>query len=216
MIGPRGIIFDCDGVLFESRQANLAYYNAVLDEFGVAPVSPDDRERAHLCHTAASPRVFEVLLGPALAVRALEVAAAMNYRRFIPHMTPEPGMAEALSLLSAKMPLAVATNRGTSMPEILEYFDLSRYFSAVVTCRHVPRPKPYPDMLLMAARELGLGMNELLFVGDSELDRDAARSAGVPFAAYKWQAEGARTISGHGELVEWVLGMPGGQGEGST
>ena len=33
-----GIIFDCDGVLFESRKANLAYYNAVLSQFGEPPV----------------------------------------------------------------------------------------------------------------------------------------------------------------------------------
>ncbi len=207
MISLRGIIFDCDGVLFESRQANLAYYNAVLDKFGAAPVSPEDRDKAYLCHTAASPRVFEVLLGPDLAEQALELAAAMSYRQFIPFMTPEPGMDEALKILSDRMPLAVATNRGTSMLEILEHFGLSGYFSAVITSRHVQRPKPHPDMLLLASRQLGLALNDLLFVGDSELDRGAAKSAGMPFAAYKWQAEGAWSVTGHADLVEQVLGV---------
>ena len=27
------LIFDCDGVLFESREANLAYYNRILEKF---------------------------------------------------------------------------------------------------------------------------------------------------------------------------------------
>ena len=63
MTGIDGVIFDCDGVLFESHQANLAYYNAVLEKLGEPPVLAEQRERAHLCHTAASPVVFDGLLG---------------------------------------------------------------------------------------------------------------------------------------------------------
>ncbi|MDH3454714.1 MAG: hypothetical protein OEL80_06150, partial [Desulfuromonadales bacterium] len=62
MNGIRGIIFDCDGVLFESRDANLAYYNTVLQRLGESPVEESDHVRAHLCHTAASPQVFVQLL----------------------------------------------------------------------------------------------------------------------------------------------------------
>ncbi len=50
--------FDCDGVLFESRRANLAYYNAILTHFDEPHVEESDQARAHLCHTAASPHVF--------------------------------------------------------------------------------------------------------------------------------------------------------------
>ena len=107
-----GIIFDCDGVLFESRQANLAYYNDVLAYFGESPVAADDEPRAHLCHTAASPEVFAALLGPARVARALDYAASLGYRQYIPLMLPEPGVTEALQTLSERMPLAVATNRG--------------------------------------------------------------------------------------------------------
>jgi HAD superfamily hydrolase (TIGR01509 family) len=202
MRGIRGIIYDCDGVLFESRQANLAYYNTVLSHFGEPPVLPEERERAHLCHTAASPKVFEALLGPERLAVALSFARTFDYCRFIPHMQPEPGMVEALSILSAKLPLAVATNRGTSMPEILAYFDLGRFFRTVVTCRDVERPKPHPDMLFMAARRLGLRESELLFIGDSELDREAARGAGIRFAAYGGQVEGDLEIESHREVVD--------------
>jgi HAD superfamily hydrolase (TIGR01509 family) len=201
MNGIRGIIYDCDGVLFESRAANLAYYNAVLQQVGGAPVAADDSVKAHLCHTAASPDVFAGLLGPARVEEALACAAALDYRRFIPFMTPEPGMIETLAALSAQMPLAVATNRGTSMPEILRHFGLSQYFQAVVTSRDVARPKPHPDMLELAARRLGLQENELLFVGDSELDSAAAARAGIRFAAYKGDLPGEFKIRSHGELA---------------
>ncbi|AMV72497.1 HAD-IA family hydrolase [Desulfuromonas carbonis] len=201
----RGIIYDCDGVLFESRAANLAYYNSVLKSFDAAPVSAADRELARICHTAASPEVFSALLGADRVTSAMVVAQGLDYRQFIPHMSPEPGLVEALATLSTFLPLAVATNRGNSMSEILSHFSLGQFFQVVITSRDVPRPKPAPDMLHLAARRLGLATEELLFVGDSELDRQAAAAAGIRFVGYKPdgenEGEGVR-INAHRELVE--------------
>lgn len=201
MKGIAGIVFDCDGVLFESRAANLAYYNAILTEFGELPVDPADHERAHLCHTAASPEVFRVLLGEERVAEALDAARMLDYRRFIPAMQPEPGMTTALAGLSLRLPLAVATNRGDSMREILEHFELSSYFRAVVTSRDVPRPKPHPDMLIEAARLLALEPSQILFVGDSELDRAAAAAAGIRFAAYRNDLSANLRIDSHSQLL---------------
>lgn len=201
MIDIAGIVFDCDGVLFESRAANLAYYNTILSVFGEAPVEADDVERAHLCHTAASPEVFRILLGEERAAAALEAARLLDYRQFIPAMQPEPGMNTALAGLAMRFPLAVATNRGGSMLEILEHFGLAGYFQAVVTSRDVPRPKPYPDMLIEAARRLQLEPRQLLFVGDSELDHAAAAAAGTRFAAYRSNLPAEMQIDSHQQLL---------------
>jgi HAD superfamily hydrolase (TIGR01509 family) len=198
----RGVIFDCDGVLFESRQANLAYYNTVLKQFGKSPVTDSDHAKLQLCHTAASPVVFAELLADQAQEKVLAFAATLGYQEFLPYMTPEPGMTEALRQLSETLPLAVATNRGTSMPDILQHFGLADYFSVVVTSRDVRRPKPYPDMLHKAAELLGLATEELLFVGDSELDRLAADGAGIAFVAYKSQLAGSLRIDHHQELQE--------------
>jgi len=209
MKGLCGIIFDCDGVLFESRQANLEYYNTVFSIMGEAPVREEDRERAHLCHTAASPVVFEVILGRERLREALDIASKIDYRQFIPFMTPEPGMVETLDCLSGRFPLAVATNRGTSMKDILSHYDLDRYFRAVITSRDVERPKPYPDMLHLASERLGIKEKDLLFVGDSELDREAALQAGVTFASYKSGVESDYPINEYCDLMH-LLDFPDG------
>ncbi len=206
MKGWRGIIFDCDGVLFESRAANLAYYNVVLEYFGEPAVTAADEAKAHLCHTAASPVVFNTLLGAARLSAALNYASTIDYRQFIPYMTPEPNLIAALTRLAREFPLAIATNRGTSMPEVLRHFQLEAYFQHVLTSRDVPRPKPYPDMLLAAASKLRLETTELLFVGDSDLDRQAARQAGMAFVAYKGSVEGDLNITDHQELVHLMVG----------
>ena len=202
MNGIRGIIFDCDGVLFESRKANLAFYNSILVHFSEAPVEASDQAKAHLCHTAASPYVFEQLLGLDRVSQALELAVQLDYKAFIPFMDPEPGMQEALSKLSQLYPLAVATNRGYSMPGILEHFGLSSFFRTVVTSRDVERPKPEPDMLYEAAKRLQCETRELLFIGDSELDQAAAQKAGMPFASYRGNMKADVQIEHHDELVD--------------
>jgi len=206
MIGICGLIFDCDGVLFESRKANLAYYNTVLSHFGEGPVDPADYQRAHLCHTAASPDVFMELLGAERTPTALALAAELDYRQFIPYMEPEPGMQESLANLACIYPLAVATNRGSSMLSILEHFSLSSYFQVVVTSRDVASPKPAPDMLIEAARQLQYAPQQLLFVGDSELDQAAARSAGMRFAVYRGELQADVRLEHHAELLDLLVG----------
>ncbi len=206
MNGIAGIVFDCDGVLFESRAANLAYYNAILAQFDEPPVTDEQRERAHLCHTAASPEVFRILLGAERQATALEAASQLDFRRFIPAMTPEPELFEVLSELALNYPLAVATNRGGSMREILTHFSLHDFFRAVVTSRDVPRPKPYPDMLLEVAHQLKISPENLLFVGDSELDQAAALSAGMRFAAYRRSLPAEVQVDSHRQLLEWLHG----------
>jgi phosphoglycolate phosphatase len=48
----------------------------------------------------------------------------------------------------------------------------------------VPQPKPHPDMLVKVLDHFGVAAHEMLFVGDSSLDAQAAQAAGVPFVAY--------------------------------
>ncbi|MBW2451943.1 MAG: HAD family hydrolase [Deltaproteobacteria bacterium] len=203
----KGLVFDCDGVLFESRRANLAYYNTILKLLGEPTVSEDDNERANLCHTAASPQVFSGLLGQHRVDDALRIAETVDYRQFIPCMDPEPGLKESLSALARRYPLAIATNRGFSMPQILEHFELLKYFATVVTSRDVSRPKPFPDMLIEAAKRMQLSIDDLLFIGDSELDQAAARSAGMCFAVYRGELEADLAINHHHELVEFFIGQ---------
>ncbi|MCD4688990.1 MAG: HAD family hydrolase, partial [Desulfuromonadaceae bacterium] len=192
---------DCDGVLFESRQANLAYYNTIFKQCGFPLVSEDEPDKVHVCHTAATPRVFSTLLNSQQAQQALDVARGVDYRQFVPLMVPEPDLLEVLHALHGQRPLAVATNRGHGVKELLTFFGLDELFVTVVSSADVERPKPHPDMLFLAAKRLGLQPRELLFVGDSELDCQAAGEAGIPFVGYKNTFAGQPAIKGHRDLL---------------
>ncbi len=178
----RGVIFDCDGVLFDSLPANVAYYNAILTRLGHPPMTS---ELAEIAHRGSSLQFFaQVFHGDEEKIaRALEVAAALDYEPFYALMRPMPGLHRVLGALRGRYRLAMATNRGYTAREVVRRFALADYLEVTVGVRDVPRPKPHPDMLELCLQKLGLMPEEAVYVGDAESDWQAARAAGTHFLA---------------------------------
>ena len=91
-----------------------------------------------------------------------------------------PAVADTLGALHAKgLPLALVTNKPTPfVAPILASLDIAKYFTVVIGGDDVKNKKPHPEPLLMVAEKLGLAPTELLFVGDSRNDIQAAKAAG--------------------------------------
>ncbi len=183
---PRLLLLDCDGVLIRSERANVAYYNAIFRAFGLPEVDPEDRAAVARLHTLSTPQVIEGFFPEVLKGRGLEYAASVEYSLFLEHLDAEPGWVEVLSGWRERGRVGVATNRGRSAGAVLEAVGLLPLIDRVVTVRDVERPKPYPDLLLKAAGDLGFTPAETLYVGDSELDRRAAESAGMAFLGFRF------------------------------
>jgi hypothetical protein len=79
---------------------------------------------------------------------------------------------------------AIATNRTDTMHPLLAAFGLEHSFDLVVTAADVANPKPHPEQLFRVAEELGMALEQLLYIGDSPLDEAAAAAADVLFVAY--------------------------------
>ena len=77
----------------------------------------------------------------------------------------------------------VTTKYRRRVVDALERDGLRAFVDVVVGADDVPRPKPAPDGLLLAADLLGIPTGNCVFVGDSEVDAMAAEAAGVPFVA---------------------------------
>jgi phosphoglycolate phosphatase len=176
------VIFDCDGVMFDTRQANTAYYNAILEFLGKPLLTRDQFTFAHM-HTADETLAFLLPdaqdLGKARAFRK-----TMSYMPFIRDMVVEPGLKPLLRKLRPLRKTAVATNRSDTMNHVLAEHGLEGCFDMVVTSLDVTHPKPHPEPLFKILDRFGFKADESLYIGDSELDEMAALAAGVPFAAY--------------------------------
>lgn len=176
----RLVIFDCDGVLFDSRPANVAFHNAVLDRLGLPPLDVTGED---LGHFMAADQLYDHLLGPGTPMRnrASQVARELDYSPFYEFMRPNDGLFEVLEVMGRSFTLAMASNRARTARGVAERFGLDRYLSLVVGTRDVERPKPAPDMLELCMQKLTATPAATVFVGDAVTDRDAARAANVRF-----------------------------------
>jgi HAD superfamily hydrolase (TIGR01509 family) len=178
-----GVVFDCDGVLIDSRMSNMAYYNRIRAAGGLGPMSPEEEEYAHM-HSVRE--TLSRIFPPELYGRVGEFARYVDYERdILPMIRPEPGLHACLDALIAHgLRLAVFTNRGGGMGVVLDSFKLRPYFDPVVTVADV-KAKPAPDGLLRIAESWKRPPEDLVFVGDSLLDALAAEAAGARFLAYR-------------------------------
>lgn len=91
----------------------------------------------------------------------------------------------------------VSTKYRRRVEEALERDGLRALVDVVVGSDDVPRPKPAPDGLLLAAGALGIATADCVFVGDSEVDAKAARDAGMGFVAVLTGTTPAGKFAGH-------------------
>ncbi len=186
----QAVIFDCDGVMFDSRQANTNFYNHLLSRFGLPPMAPGDVEFVHM-HTVVESIKHIFRNGPHTD-DAMEYRLHLDYTPFIKDMVMEPGLRELLDFLKPHYGLAVATNRSTTIGKVLELNNLTHYFDIVVSSLDVQNPKPHPESIFKILDFFGIGPDKCRYVGDSEVDYKVCQAAGVPFIAYRNKALEAR------------------------
>ncbi|MBU1041795.1 MAG: HAD family hydrolase [Proteobacteria bacterium] len=183
--GVRGFIFDCDGVLIDSFQANIAYYNFFRTHFGLPPMSLEDEQFTHTQNVFDS---LKRIVPPEHYEAAMQYRHQVDYKSILPYVRREPGIRKLLSWLKAAgFPIGVNTNRTDTTSMVFETVDLLGYFDPIMTAGIAPKPKPDPAGMLAILDAWGLAPGEVVFVGDSDVDEMTARNSGVPFWAFKNQ-----------------------------
>lgn len=186
------VVFDCDGVMFSSREANRVYYNDLLRAFSCPPMDEAELEFVH---------VQNVLTSVAYIFRnhpQVDLAEVNGYRRrldytpYLRHMQMEPDLPDFLRLIRPRYHTAISTNRTDTMDAILDTFSLRPWFDMVVTATVAPRPKPAPDGLLMILDRFQVRPEEAIYIGDSEIDREHCAGVGVDLVAFRNRALSAR------------------------
>ena len=175
--------FDCDGVLFDTEEANWAYYNHLLKHFGRPTMTPEQFAYAHQ-HTLNESIAY--LFEDEKSIAAVyDYRQTMDYSVYLKLLKVEPDLVPLLTRLRPERKTAIATNRSDTMNRLLAEFALTEYFDLVVTSVDIRRPKPYPDVLFRILEHFGLAAHQALYVGDSQVDAEAARAADIPFVAFR-------------------------------
>jgi phosphoglycolate phosphatase len=185
------VIFDADGVLFDSTESNTAYYNAIFAEIGDPPLSPDE-ERAGIFMAAM--QIFESRADgdAARLARMREVARSIDFGPFFELLRPPFELRPFLLELKRRYRVALATNRSATTHGLIGHLGLEGVFDAVASARDKVRPKPAPDIVRLCLERAGVAPERAIYVGDSQIDAEAAGSAGAHFLGV-----GARVLHPH-------------------
>ncbi|MFZ5571426.1 MAG: HAD family hydrolase [Thermodesulfobacteriota bacterium] len=200
------VAFDCDGVMFDTTRSNQLYYNRILAHFGRPLLTPEQFAFVHM-HTvdAALDHLFPE---PDVRGEADIFRRKMNYYELIPLMEIEPDLKPLLKKLRPNWKTAIATNRSDTMDRVLQEHGLEGCFDLVVSARDVPHPKPWPDPLLKILEYFQVVSTEIVYVGDSPLDEQAALAAGIPLVAYRNPALSAAYHVQRLREIEEIVGVP--------
>ncbi len=176
------VAFDCDGVMFDSSQANRAYYNQVLQHFDLPEMTAEQAAYAHM-HTVDESLAF-LIRDPQTLAAAHQYRRHMSYLPFIRNMVVEPHLHALLAKLRPAYKTAIATNRTDTMDRVLAEHHLEGAFDLVVTAQDVRHAKPHPEQLLTIIKHFAVDPSQMVYIGDSQVDAVAAQQAQVPFIAF--------------------------------
>jgi phosphoglycolate phosphatase len=204
--GVKCVVYDCDGVLFDSLEANRTLYDHIAVSNGRGPLTENELRYCHINTVKDSiHRLFDD--DPEGEAHALQfLSEQIDFKDYVPYLKMEPHVMETLTGLRGNgMLTAINTNRTTSMPHLMQRFDLFPYFDMVVTALDVVRPKPDPESMHRILHTLNVKPHETLYVGDSVIDLETAESSQVRFVAYKNPSiSRGISIDDHRKILEYI------------
>ena len=178
-------IFDCDGVMFDSRNANIQFYNQILSHFGKPKMKKEEINYVH-SHTGKD-SVNHIFRNDPRTKEAQEYRARMDYAPIINYMVMEPHLKEILDYLRPGIKTAICTNRSNTIKKVLDVHGIAGYFDLVVSSLDVVNPKPHPESIFKILNFFNVSLDESIYIGDSEVDQEVALKTGITFVAYKNQ-----------------------------
>lgn len=175
-------VFDLDGTLIDSRRDLADSANEMLAGYGAAPLSAD--HIASMVGCGAPTLVKRVLAAGGVNApvdEALPRFLSAYDARLTHHTRPYEGIPELLDdLRSRNTAMALLTNKPLEQSvRILDAFGLVKYFPWVVGGDGPLPRKPAPDGMRFLMTQASAGPRETVLIGDSMIDLETSRNAGV-------------------------------------
>lgn len=172
------IIFDFDGLLVNSQPLQFRAYNEVFSAEG-APMSHKDWEE----WVQNSYSVKQWIDKNELDLDPEEIRKKKHaiYKNLIKkEIELKPGAKDLVMRLGEKYRLCIGSaSSKENIITILESFGIKEKFEEVFSCLGTKKVKPFPDVFLKAAEDMGVGADECIVFEDSVAGLEAAKAAGM-------------------------------------
>ncbi len=197
----KAILFDLDGTLADTLEAIGNVVNDVLAEAGL-PTHPMSAYRRFVGNGAKV--LIECAAGESYDDMLLSRFVTEYDRRCLEDTPPYDGVPETLDwLISQGVRLAVVTNKPHEQAVKLTKHLFGDRFDAIFGSQPLYARKPNPEVVYLAAKALDVSVTDCVFVGDSDVDVQTARAAGMPCigCAYGFRGEDELKAAGADEIV---------------
>jgi HAD superfamily hydrolase (TIGR01509 family) len=179
----KAVLFDLDGVLINSYHAWFHLFNDALGHFGFPMIT----EAVFGKHWGQSTEEDVRIFMPGKTLHEVRHYFLNNFHRYIDRISMNPDAHSVLMKLKQRnLKLGCVTNSHRDIAEkIIVLHKLNKFFEIFITADDVEQPKPAPDMIIKACRQMGVEPAQTLFVGDTVTDLKAAKNAGTIAVGYK-------------------------------
>ncbi|MFH0734796.1 MAG: HAD-IA family hydrolase [bacterium] len=177
------VVFDLDGTLFSSHK-NI--YFATLKTFKDLNINAVINETEFYKKIGLHFKdIFDEMNIEVEDVEHFIDVYKTNYFKFINESEPYPNLFEILEyLFENNIKIGLLTTKSQEQAElILDHFKIIKYFDMIIGRRFGMEIKPSPQPLLHIADFLNLANNQMLMVGDSEMDIMCGKNAGIKSCA---------------------------------
>lgn len=173
---PSVLLYDWDNTLVDGWAGITAALNAVFAEFGHAPWTVDDtRNRVRVSLRES----FPVMFGDKWE-HARDIFYDTLTHKHLDHVCPMPGVPEVLEAGIAWPQGVVSNKAGAFLRREATHLGWDRFFGSVIGAGDATADKPDPAPIHLALSRLGrIADLSVWYMGDTALDMQAARSAGV-------------------------------------
>lgn len=190
----KAVIFDIDGVLLDSYEANFRFYCSLLEAAGYK--GPTQKEFPNYFHMS----MYDGIKAMTGLEDEDEVKRIWEMGRGKDNVVSYPvellampdGCEKVMKKLAGKYKLGIVTSRIRESTYEGPMAKLRDLFDASVSYQDTENHKPHPEPLHLAAKKLGLKPEECVYIGDMPSDIKAANAARMKIILYsKDYIEGA-------------------------
>ncbi len=193
-------IFDLDGTLIDSIGDLASSCNYALRKYGMGEYSVDE---VRMMVGNGVKKLMERATPEGLANPLFDEVYACFRQHYMIHnldtTRPYPGITETLAALKGRgKKLAVVSNKFYAATQELVAHFFGDLIHVAIGEREDIRKKPAPDTVMEAMRQLGVGADECVYIGDSDVDIDTARNSGMPCISVLWGFRSKEFLLEHG------------------
>jgi HAD superfamily hydrolase (TIGR01509 family) len=181
------VIFDVDGTLVDSNDAQARSWVDALKEFGYSVPFEKVRPLIGMGGDKVLPETIGVQKDSEKGKQISKRRSEIFKEKYLPNVKPFPDAQKLLDRMRKQgLKLAIATSaQPDELRPLLQIVGAADLIEDKTSARDVKSSKPDPDVMQVALKRVGYPPNEVVMIGDTPYDIEAARKVGVGTIAFR-------------------------------